>query len=65
METEVKEIAALLRSTDKMAIGFAERVQERVGRPVPHADIVAVMQKMRPATLTMARVVTKLKRQSR
>ena len=63
METTVQEIAAVLRSTDRMAAGFAQRVQERVGRPVPYTDILAVMEQMRPSTLTMAKVVAKLKRQ--
>jgi hypothetical protein len=63
MESTVKEIAAVLRSTEEMAAAFAERVQERVGQPVPYTDILAVMQQMQPSTLTMAKVVTKLKRQ--
>ena len=63
METAVKDIAALLRSTNKMANGFAERVQERVGQPVPYTDILDVMQSMSPTTLTMDKVVTKLRRQ--
>ena len=63
MEPIVKGIAAVLRSTDSMAAGFAERVQERVGQPVPLEDILDVMQSMSPKTLTMDKVVTKLKRQ--
>ena len=63
METTIKEIAAVLRSTDKMADGFARRVQERVGEPVPYSDILAVMQQMPSTRLTMAKVVTKLKQQ--
>lgn len=63
MESTVKEIATVLRSTEEMAVAFAQRVQERVGQPVPFTDILAVMRQMRPTTLTMARVVTKLKRQ--
>jgi hypothetical protein len=63
METTIKEIAAVLRSTEKMADGFARRVQERVGQPVPYADILAVMKQMRPTTLTMDKVVTKVRRQ--
>ena len=62
METTIKDIASVLRATDKMAVAFAERVQERVGQPVPYAEILAVMQQMQPSTLTMARVVTKLRR---
>jgi hypothetical protein len=63
MDTIIKEIAAVLRSTDKMAVGFARRVRERVGQPVPYADILAVMQQMRPTTRTMDKVVTKVRRQ--
>ena len=63
MDSTVKEIAAVLRSTEAMAAAFAKRVQERVGQPVPYADILAVMQQMQPSTLTMSKVVTKLKRQ--
>jgi hypothetical protein len=63
MDSTVQEIAAVLRSTDKMALGFAERVQERVGQPVPYSDILAVMQKMPTTSLTMAKVVLRLKRQ--
>ncbi len=63
MNTTVQEIAAVLRSTDKMATGFAERVQERVGQPVPYSEILAVMQKMPTTSLSMAKVVLRLKRQ--
>jgi hypothetical protein len=63
METTIKEIAAVLRSTDKMADGFAQRVQEKVGEPVPYTDILAVMRQMRPTTLTMDKVVTRVRRQ--
>jgi hypothetical protein len=63
METTIKEIAAVLRSTDKMADGFAQRVQERVGQPVPYTDILAVMRQIAPTRLSMTQVVTKLKRE--
>jgi hypothetical protein len=63
MESTIKEIAAILRSTDKMADGFARRVQERVGEPVPYADILAVMQQIPSTSLTMTKVVTKLKKE--
>jgi hypothetical protein len=62
-ESTIKEIAAVLRSTDKMADAFAQRVQERVGQPVPFTYILAVMQEIRPSMLTMAKVVTKLRRE--
>ena len=63
METEIEEIAAVLRSTDKMAAGFAERVQERVGQPVSYTEILATMQKISPTTFTMDKLVIKLRRQ--
>lgn len=63
MEATIKEIAAVLRSTDTMAQGFAKRVQERVGQPVPYSDILAVMQKIPSTRLSMTRVVTLLERQ--
>lgn len=63
MATTVQEIAAVLRSTDKMATGFAQRVQERVGEPVPYEDILAEMRKMTSTSLSMAKVVLRLKRQ--
>jgi hypothetical protein len=63
METTIKEIAAVLRSTDKMADGFARRVQEKVGRPVPYTDILAVMREIPSSRLSMTTVVTKLKRE--
>jgi hypothetical protein len=63
IESTAQEIAAVLRSTDKMAVGFAQRVQERVGQPVPYTDILAVMRKMPSTSLSMAKVVIRLKRQ--
>ena len=65
METIVQEIAAVLRSTDKTAAGFAQRVQERVGRPVTYTDILAEMRKMPSTSLSMAKVVLRLKRRRR
>ena len=62
-QTTIQEIAGVLRSTDKMADQFAQRVQERVGQPVPYDDILAVMQKMPARTLTLEKVVTRLRRQ--
>ena len=46
MDDTNKEIAAVLRSTDQMALLFVERVQTRVGEPVPEAEILAAMKKM-------------------
>ena len=63
METTTKEIAAILRATDSMANAFAQRVQERVGQPVPFTDILAAMQQISSTTLTMDKVVARLRRQ--
>ena len=63
METMTKEIAAVLRSTDSMADQFAIQVQKRVGQPVSHAEILAVMKKMSPRQLSMNKVVAKIRQQ--
>jgi hypothetical protein len=65
MDSEIKEIAAVLHSTETMAAQFVKRVQERVGQPVPHAEILATMKKMSAKTLSMAKVVAKLRQQKR
>ena len=62
MEPTVKEIATILRSSETMADQFAKRVQERVGRPVPYAEILASMEEISAKSLTMTKVVAKLKR---
>jgi hypothetical protein len=63
METKIEEIAAVLRSTDSMAEGFAERVQERLGQPVSHAEILVALEGISPPRITMDRVVSKLRSQ--
>jgi hypothetical protein len=63
MDATVKEMAAVLRSTDKMAAQFASRVQDRVGRPVSHTEILAVMKKMPVKSLSMDKVTKALLRQ--
>ncbi|MGD9100268.1 MAG: hypothetical protein PVF45_07285 [Anaerolineae bacterium] len=63
METTTKEIAAILRSTETMADRFAQLVQERVGQPVPQTEILDVMQKMPIKSLTMGKVVGKIKQE--
>ena len=65
VETKIKEIAAVLRSTEKMAGQFADRVEERLGTPVTHSELLAVIGGMPPHTLTMDKVVNKLRRQLR
>jgi hypothetical protein len=63
MEATVREIAAVLRSTEPMADRFVRRVQERMGQPVPHAEILSIMEKIPSKSLTMGKVVTKIKRE--
>jgi cell pole-organizing protein PopZ len=65
METTIKEIAALLRSTEHMAAQFAQRVEERVGQPVSHEEILAAMQKISAKSLTMEKVVAKVRDQQK
>jgi hypothetical protein len=63
METTIKEIATVLHSTETMADQFAKRVQQRVGQPVPYAEILAAMKKISTKSLSMTKVVTKIKRE--
>lgn len=63
MEIMTKDIAAVLRTTDTMADQFAILVQERVGQPVSHAEILAVIKKMSPKQLSMTKVVAKIRQQ--
>jgi hypothetical protein len=65
VETKIKEIAAVLRSTEKMAGQFADRVEERLGTPVTHTELLAILNGMPAHTLTMDKVVSKLRRQLR
>lgn len=62
MEPTVKEIATILRSSETMADQFAKLVQERVGRPVSYTEILASMEEISARSLTMTKVVAKLKR---
>jgi hypothetical protein len=59
----VKEMATVLRSTEKMAVEFAQRVQERVGKPVPYGEILTAMRDMSAKRLSMGKVVSKVRRQ--
>jgi hypothetical protein len=63
MESTIQEMAAVLRSTETMADQFAKRVQERVGQPVSHAEILTVMKRMPVKSLSMAKVVAKIRRE--
>jgi hypothetical protein len=62
METTIKEIAGLLRSTEQMAAQFVQRVQSRIGQPVSHAEVLAAMQDISSKSLTMDKVVAKLQK---
>ena len=59
----IKEMAAVLRSTETMADQFAKQVQERLDQPVSYAEILAAMKKISAKSLSMTRVVTNLRRQ--
>lgn len=63
METAIKEIATVLHSTETMANQFAKRVQQRLGQPVPPVEILAAMKKVPTKSLTMNKVIAKLRRQ--
>ena len=59
----ITEIAGVLRSTEPMADQFAQRVQERMGEPVPHDEILAAMKKISAKTLSMDKVIAKIEQQ--
>jgi len=59
MEATIKEVSAILRSTEPMAAQFVERVQQRAKVPVSPAQILAAMQKISVKTLTLDKVVNK------
>jgi hypothetical protein len=61
-ENRTEEIADILRATEEMAVAFVDRVQERVGRPVSHDQILAIMRHISVKRLTMDLVVNKLRR---
>jgi len=63
MEVTLAEIAAVLRSTEDMAAQFAKRVESRVGQAVPHAEILVVMKKLPPKSLSLDKVVAKVQQQ--
>ena len=63
MDATVKEIAAVLHSTETMAAQFASRVQARVNQPVSNTEILAVMKKMSIKSLSMDKVTKTLQRQ--
>ncbi len=63
MENALKEIAAILRSTEDMAIQFIKRVESRVGQPLSHAEILAAIKKVPTRNLSMEKVVAKVQQQ--
>jgi len=63
METTIKEIATLLRSTEQMASQFVERVQARAGQPVSQAEVLTAMRKIPAKSLSMEKVVAKVQQQ--
>ena len=63
MESTVQEMAALLRSTETMADRFAERVQDRMGEPVSHDEILAAMKSISVRQLSMDKVIAKIVKQ--
>ena len=60
MESTVQEMAALLRSTETMADKFAKRVQDRMGEPVPHDEILGAMKTISAKQLSMDTVIAKI-----
>ena len=64
MESTIREMAAVLHSTVTMADQFAKQVQQHVGRPVSHAEILAAMKKISAKQLSMNKVVARLRRQT-
>lgn len=46
-----------------MADKFAKRVQDRMGEPVPHDEILAAMKKISARQLSMDKVIAKIVRQ--
>jgi hypothetical protein len=63
MESTIREMASVLRSTETMAEQFAKMVQERMGQPVSYAEILAAMKKTPVKSFSMTKVIAKLQRQ--
>jgi hypothetical protein len=60
MET-IQEIARILRSTDKMATSFVQRVREMVGSDVPEETILQAMKRLNPRALDINKVTVAVK----
>jgi hypothetical protein len=63
VESTIKQMATVLRSTEPMAAQFAQTVQDRVDQPVSHAEILAAMSKISAKQLSLTKVVAKLRQQ--
>jgi hypothetical protein len=63
MESRVQEMAAVLRSTETMAGEFAKRIQDRMGEPVPHDEILTAMKAISARQLSMDKVIAKIVKQ--
>jgi len=63
MENVIEEIAAILRSTEDMALQFIKRVESRVGQPLSHAEVLAAIKKVPTRNLSMEKVVAKVQQQ--
>lgn len=60
MET-IQEIAQILRSTDKMAVGFVERVRQMVGSEMPEETVLLAMKRLNPRALDIGKVAVAVK----
>jgi hypothetical protein len=57
----IQEIAGILRSTDKMAAGFVERVRDMVGSDVSEETLLQAMKKLNPRALDIKKVAAAVK----
>jgi len=60
MET-IQEIAKILRSTDRMAAGFVQRVRDMIGSDVPEETVLYAMKKLNPRALDISKVAVAVK----
>ena len=58
-----KEIAKILRSTEKMAENFVKSVQERTGPNASEEIILAALQQLNPRSIEIRRVITAVKKE--
>lgn len=57
------EIAQVFRCHPTMAGAIADRIRQKLGRPVSNAEIVRVMKRIAPSRLSVDAVVAKLQKQ--